>query len=170
MPGGTLTPDSQFFQWDASALAKKQADLAENAQQGVVNQTTYQSALKRLKEQQPLDESNQQSASNRQGLFYSTNLGNKLGDIAKSYVQQRPGAAPRSISRSAPGRRHEPRSRPGTASTRQRSTRRQRTGRSAATRPRRTLGRSSLSSHPRRRRSSVTSQIRRRPWATRPVS
>jgi hypothetical protein len=87
--GGTLTPDSQFFQWDASAIAKKQADLAENAQQGVVNQTTYQSALKRLKEQQPLDESNQQSASNRQGLFYSTNLGNKLGDIAKSYVERR---------------------------------------------------------------------------------
>jgi hypothetical protein len=87
--GGTLTPDSQFFQWDASALAKKQTDLAENAQQGAVNQTTLQSALRRLKEQQPLDESNQQSASNRQGLFYSTNLGNKLGDIAKSYVQQR---------------------------------------------------------------------------------
>jgi hypothetical protein len=88
-PGGTLSPDSQFFQWDAAALAKKQTDLAENDQQGAVNQTTLQTALRRLKEQQPVDESNQQSASNRQGLFYSSNLGNRLGDIAKSYVQQR---------------------------------------------------------------------------------
>jgi hypothetical protein len=87
--GGTLTPDSQFFQWDASALAKKQTDLAENDQQGAVNRTTYDTAMRKLREQQPVDESNQTSASNRQGLFYSSNLGNKLGDIAKSYVERR---------------------------------------------------------------------------------
>jgi hypothetical protein len=86
--GGTLTPDSQYFQWDASALAKKQADLAGNENEGVTNRATLQSALARLKAQQPVDESNASSAANRQGLFYSTNLGNRLGDIAKSYVQQ----------------------------------------------------------------------------------
>jgi hypothetical protein len=86
--GGTLTPDSQYFQWDAGALAKKQADLAGNENEGVTNRATFQSALQRLKAQQPIDQSNASSAANRQGLFYSSNLGNKLGDIAKSYVQQ----------------------------------------------------------------------------------
>lgn len=86
--GGTLTPDSQYFQWDAAALAKKQTDLAENDQQGTTNQASLQTTLRKLREQQPVDESNQTSASNRQGLFYSTNLGNKLGDIAKTYVDR----------------------------------------------------------------------------------
>jgi hypothetical protein len=86
--GGTLTPDSQYFQWDAGALAKKQADLAGNENEGVSNRATLQSAFARLKAQQPIDQSNASSAANRQGLFYSSNLGNRLGDIAKSYVQQ----------------------------------------------------------------------------------
>lgn len=84
-----FSPDSQYFQWDAAALAKKQTDLAENDQQGVTNQTTYQTALRKLKEQQPVDESAASSGANRSGLFYSSNLGNKLGDIAKSYVERR---------------------------------------------------------------------------------
>lgn len=88
-----FSPDSQYFQWDAAAQAKKQVDLADNDAQGTTNVTARDEALRQLKAQQPVDESAASTGANRSGLFYSTNLGNKLGDIATQYVQRRGQAA-----------------------------------------------------------------------------
>lgn len=83
------SPDAQYFVGQAQRLLRKQQALGSNEQQGVRNKNAYDEALRQMRLQQPQDEQASRLNANRQGLFYSSTLGNQLGDIARTYAERR---------------------------------------------------------------------------------
>jgi hypothetical protein len=88
--GDPSTPmDSTLAEWIATHQAQRNQALEANDQQGVSNLANYQEALRRLNQQQPIDEQGQRQTFNNQGLFYSGHLGQSLGRLADAYTNRR---------------------------------------------------------------------------------
>lgn len=88
-PDPTSPMDSTLAGWMATHQAARDQQLAANEQQGTANLANYQEALRRLNQQQPIEEQGQRQSYNKQGLFYSGHLGQSLGRLAQSYTERR---------------------------------------------------------------------------------
>jgi hypothetical protein len=94
-PGAPVAPpvpsslDSQYFADAAKNTFDVNQGLTQNDLQGQQRRASLEEALRRLSAQQPRDEQTTTQAANRQGLFYSGALGQRLGDLATKYSQQR---------------------------------------------------------------------------------
>jgi hypothetical protein len=84
----TFAPDATFYSDQAQRLFKKNQALQQNERQGVENQLGLTTAVETVRRNQPLQEHQATAGANAQGLFYSTTLGNQLGIIRASAVQQ----------------------------------------------------------------------------------
>jgi hypothetical protein len=84
----TFAPDATFFADQAQRLFKKNQALQQNERQGVENKLGLTTAVETVRRNQPLQEHQATAGANAQGLFYSTTLGNQLGTIRASAVQQ----------------------------------------------------------------------------------
>lgn len=84
--------DGTQAQQAAQALFEKTQGLQANDRSAQTNSENYQEALRQMSIAQPKDEQNARVGANKQGLFYSTTLGNQLGDIASSYVDKKTAA------------------------------------------------------------------------------
>jgi hypothetical protein len=89
-PEQTPSPlDAQYYAESAKNLFGVNQGVAQSDMQGQQRQATLEEALRRLGQQQPKDELATTEAANRQGLFYSGQLGQRLGDLASRYSRQR---------------------------------------------------------------------------------
>jgi hypothetical protein len=86
--GTTFAPDATFFADQAQRLFKKSQALQQNERQGTENQLGLTNAVETVRRQQPKQENQATAGANASGLFYSTTLGNQLGDIRASAVRQ----------------------------------------------------------------------------------
>lgn len=80
--------DSGYFGDVAKAQHQRDQTISGLNQQGAYDTADVQEALRRLGAQRPQDESSARVGANKQGLFYSSTLGNKVADIATSYSRQ----------------------------------------------------------------------------------
>jgi hypothetical protein len=87
-PPGQFTPDAQYYADQAQRLFQNNQQLASFDTAHTRDQTQLQEALRQMAVQQPRDEQTTRVNANTQGLFYSTTLGNRLSDVAKTYAQR----------------------------------------------------------------------------------
>lgn len=90
--GSTLADDAQSAAERAALKFRTDNDRATIEQQGAYDRTDFQEALRRMATQRPKDERATREGANRQGLFYSGQLGKRLGELAVDY-QRREGDA-----------------------------------------------------------------------------
>lgn len=81
-----FAPDSQYLGDAAARTYKMNADLQNLQQQGITDAQSRQTALGNLARQQPVDLQQASVNRNRQGLFYSSTLGNDRANINAGYV------------------------------------------------------------------------------------
>jgi hypothetical protein len=81
-----FAPDSQYIGEAGAATFKMNADLQGLQAQGITDAQSRQTALAQLARQQPIDLQQANVNRNRQGLFYSTTLGNDRANISAGYV------------------------------------------------------------------------------------
>jgi hypothetical protein len=81
-----FAPDSQYIMGAAAGTQKMNADLQGLQAQGITDAQSRQTALAQLAQQQPVDLQQANVNRNRQGLFYSTTLGNDRANISADYV------------------------------------------------------------------------------------
>jgi hypothetical protein len=85
---GELGDDAQAAAARAQALFDRNQRIGQLQQQGVYDSQDLAEALRRMHEQQPKDEQQTREGANRQGLFYSGQLGQRLGDLTTQYARR----------------------------------------------------------------------------------
>jgi hypothetical protein len=83
-----FAPDSQYIGEAGAATFKMNADLQGLQAQGITDAQTRQTALAQLARQQPVDLQQANVNRNKQGLFYSTTLGNDRANISADYTRR----------------------------------------------------------------------------------
>jgi hypothetical protein len=84
-----LAPDSDYFTGQGQRVFDVSQRLAGIDEDQRVDRSNYDEALRRLADNQRQSVKNTTEGHNRQGLFYSGQLGQALGDSAKEYARQR---------------------------------------------------------------------------------
>lgn len=88
-PPPSLDPRDATY-WGEDAASRKQRDdaLAGNEAEGTLNKKDFDEALRRLRADRPGAEANVATSSNKSGLFYSSNRGNRLDELATDFARR----------------------------------------------------------------------------------
>lgn len=87
-PTPHLVDDSTAAAARAQLRFKVSQGLAGSTQESAYDKIDFQEALRRMTEQRPKDEQSTREQANRQGLFYSGQLGKRLDDLATDYARR----------------------------------------------------------------------------------
>lgn len=83
-----FTPDAQYLADAALRAFNRRQKLSELDTQSSQGRQDLQTMIRRLGEQRVKAVQSTRQGANKQGLFYSGQLGKQLGDVNKSYAQQ----------------------------------------------------------------------------------
>lgn len=90
--GQAQVADGQQAQQAAQSLFEREQGLQANDRSAQTNSENYREALRQMGIAQPREEQGARVGANKQGLYYSSTLGNQLSDIAANYVDKRTAA------------------------------------------------------------------------------
>lgn len=84
-----FVPDAQYLAQAGQAQFERQTRLNELSAEGEAQRTATQEAIRRMMEDAPDQRREVSQAANKQGLFYSGQLGKRLGDLETQLSRQR---------------------------------------------------------------------------------
>lgn len=88
IPQGGDPRDSTYWTTVAKLQSQRDQQISSSNQTSAYERTDLQEALRRMTAQKPIDLGNTTSAANRQGLLYSSTLGNRKGTVETNFARQ----------------------------------------------------------------------------------
>jgi hypothetical protein len=87
-PAAPFTGDASYWADQALRNFQRKQQVDQLTQQSAYDKTDFQEALRRRVAQHPKDIQSTQEGANRQGLFYSGQMGKRLGDLETQYTRE----------------------------------------------------------------------------------